>query len=104
MVHTRTLNGTIEIEGRAYDWDLRREPQWCTVDGWQGMLVGVRDATEDGREALLHFPRAKGPAQRARGPRHRPQVHRQELEQAIKGALAAGWEPSARGKPFHFDV
>jgi hypothetical protein len=104
MLHTRILNGTIELDGRKYHWDLRREPQWCTVDGWQGMLIGVRDANEGGREALLQFPRPKGTAQRARGPRHRPQVHRGELEQAINAALAAGWEPAARGKPFHFEV
>ncbi|GAA4751992.1 hypothetical protein GCM10023264_18500 [Sphingomonas daechungensis] len=50
------------------------------------------------------FPAPRVLLSEARGPRHRPQVHRQELEQAIKGALAAGWEPSARGKAFHFDV
>jgi hypothetical protein len=104
MLHTRTLNGTIEVDGREYEWELRREPQWCTADGWQGMLIGVRKANEAGREALLQFPRPKGVALRARGPRHRPQVHRSELAQAIKTALTAGWEPDTKGKPFHFEI
>jgi hypothetical protein len=104
MLHSRTLNGTIEVEGREFEWELRREPQWCTADGWQGMLIGVREANGAGREALLQFPRPKCVAQRTRGPRHRPQVHRSDLVEAIKAALTAGWEPGTRGKAFHFEV
>lgn len=104
MLHKRSLSGSIEVDGRDFQWDLRREPQWCTVDGFQGMLIGVRAADVDGREALLQFPAPSRPAQLRRGYRHRPQVHRGELEQAIKTALSMGWEPEARGKPFHVEV
>lgn len=104
MLHKRSLSGSIEVDGRDYQWDLRREPQWCTVDGFQGMLVGVCAADAGGREALLQFPAPSSRAQVARGYRHRPQVHRSELEAAIKAALSVGWEPDARGKPFHVDV
>ncbi len=104
MLHKRNLEGTIVVEGREFEWELRREPQWCTADGWQGLLIGVREANEVGREALLQFPLPQGVTQLARGPRHRPQVHRSELEAAIGAALAAGWNPEARGKPFHFQV
>lgn len=104
MLHTRKLGGTVEVDGCEYAWDLRREPQWCTVDGWQGMLIGVRSLRAVGHEALMQFPLPKQTAQRARGYRHRPQVHRSELEQAIRTAIAAGWEPEAKGKPFHVDL
>ena len=100
MLHKRDLKGTLEVEGREFTWELRREPQWCTVDGWQGMLVAVSLTDATGREALLQFPPAKRPAQRARAYRHRPQVHRDDLEKGISSALAAGWEPAARGKAF----
>ena len=104
MLHTRTLNGTIEVDGEDYLWDLRREPQWCTVDGFQGMLIGVRRSGAAGREALVQFPRPARPALRARAYRHRPQVQRADLEHAIRTALTRGWDPEARGKPFHVDL
>lgn len=104
MLHSRTLGGTVEVDGRGYAWRLEREPQWCTVDGWRGMVVAVRGADAQGREALLQFPRAQRPAQRARGGRHRPQVQKGDLESAIRAALAAGWEPESRGKSFHFEL
>jgi hypothetical protein len=46
----------------------------------------------------------KRAAQRARGNRYRPQVHQAELEEAVRSALSDGWDPQARGKPFHVDV
>jgi len=103
MLHKRDLGGTIIVDGQEFDWELRREPQWCTADGWQGMLIGV--CPKDGRrDALLQFPMPEGAAQRARGYRYRPQVQRSELEAAIKKALALGWEPDTRGKSFHVDL
>lgn len=104
MLHTRTLNGELEVDGEAYSWDLRREPQWCTADGFQGMLVAVRRARAGGREALLQFPRPAGRALRGRAYRHRPQVHRADLERAIRAALAEGWDPEARGRPLHVEI
>ena len=102
MLHKRDLDGTVIVDGREFAWELAREPQWCTADGWQGMLIGVR--LEGGREALLQFPMPRGAAQKARGYRHRPQVQRGELEDAIRKALSSGWEPKSKGKPFHLDV
>jgi hypothetical protein len=103
MLHTRSLTGTIELDGCEYRWDLRREPQWCTVDGFQGMLIGVR--REDGdREALIQFPRPQWKVRRSTPHRQRPQVQRAQLEEAIRAALAAGWEPETRGKPFHVQL
>ncbi len=104
MLPTRTLTGSLVIDGDDYEWELRREPQWCTADGWQGMLVSVRAQEADGREVLLQLPMPRKVAQLARGNRHRPQVHRTELEAAVKLALSGGWDPYTRGRPFHFDV
>ncbi|HEX8621706.1 MAG TPA: hypothetical protein VF718_07010 [Allosphingosinicella sp.] len=104
MLHTRTLNGTIEVDGEEYLWDLRREPRWCTADGWQGPLIGVRRSGAAGREALVQSPRPARPALRARAHRHRPQVQRADLERAIRAALAQGWDPDSKGKPFHVEA
>ena len=104
MLHTRVLNGEIEVDGEAYRWDLRREPRWCTVDGFQGMLVAVRRSGAGGREALVQFPRPARPSLRGRSHRHRPQVQHADLAEAIRAALARGWDPEARGKPFHLEI
>ena len=104
MLHKRDLNGTIIVSDNEFAWELRREPQWCTVDGMQGMLVAVSLAAGNGKDALLQFPPAKQAALRDRGYRHRPQVHRADLETGINAALSAGWEPHGRGKPFHIDL
>ncbi|HET9640004.1 MAG TPA: hypothetical protein VFP12_12440 [Allosphingosinicella sp.] len=104
MLHTRNLSGMIEVDGHFYRWDLRREPQWCTADGFQGMLIGLCRPDSGGREALVLFPPPDRPALRARGYRHRPQIGRAELDRAVRTALAQGWDPAARGKPLHIDA
>jgi len=103
MPHKRDLGGTIIVDEQEFEWTLRREPQWCTADGWQGMLIGVC-RTNGVREALLKFPMPRGTAQRARGYRHRPQVQRSDLEHGIRKALGSGWEPDSKGKPYHVEL
>lgn len=34
----------------------------------------------------------------------RPQVNQRIVENGVRAALAAGWEPSSRGKPVTFEV
>lgn len=104
MLHKRDLSGTVEVDEREFQWELRREPQWCTVDGWKGMLVGVRSRGAEGREALLQFRPPTKAAHRARAYRHRPQVQRSDVEKGIRSALSAGWEPEGRGKPFQLEL
>jgi hypothetical protein len=104
MSSTRTLTGSFALDGNDYEWELRREPRWRTSHGLQGHQVAVRVAKVDGREALFQFPKSKKVALLRRDHRHRPQVHQAELEAAVRLALAAGWDPFARGKPLHIDV
>jgi hypothetical protein len=104
MLHTRDLNGTIDVDGRVYRWELRREPQWCTTDGWQGMLVAAALEGDIGRETLIQFPAPKWAKRRSMPHRQRPQVQRSQVAEAIRAALAAGWEPDTRGKPFHVEL
>lgn len=96
MLHTRNLNGVVEVDGLTYEWALQREPQWCTVDGWRGMVVSVRQAGEQ-REALLEFPMPKS----GNGSQHRrrPPINHAIAANGVRAALAAGWEPASRGKP-----
>ena len=96
MLHSRDLTGIIEVDGLNYEWTLQREPQWCTADGWRGMVVTVRQVGEQ-REALLEFPMPK--SGNGSQYRRRPQVSNAIAANGVRAALAAGWEPASRGKP-----
>jgi hypothetical protein len=103
MLHTRDLTGTVEVDELQYEWTVRREPQWCTVDGWRGMSVifRLRDAQ---REAILEFPMPPARRSKLQPQLRRPQVNRRIVENGVRAALAAGWDPASRGKPVLFEV
>lgn len=92
----RTEEGTISVDGEAFAWRLHREPQWCTADGWRGMVIAIRHA--DGqREALVEWPMPKV-ASNSVPYRQRPKIDALLLNQAVTAAIQAGWEPLSRGK------
>jgi hypothetical protein len=101
MLQTHRLAGNVDVDGRRYDWELRREPQWSESDGWQGMTIAV--LREDAqREAMLEFPT---PKRLLKGlPRGRIQINDAIVCRGIRAALLAGWEPASRGKPEWFTV
>jgi hypothetical protein len=103
MLHTRDLGGTIEVDGLRYEWAVKREPQWCTVDGWKGMTIALRlhDAQ---REAILEFPMPSSRRSKLQPQLCGPQVHQRIIENGVRAALSAGWEPASRGKPVVFEV
>jgi hypothetical protein len=100
MVQTRSLAGTVVIDGLEYEWQLQREPQF-TQDGWKGMTVSLRQ-TGSQREAILEFPT---PKRLLKGlPKGRSQLNDVIAARGIRAALAAGWDPASRGKPMTFIV
>jgi len=103
MLHTRDLSGLIEVDGHRYEWAVQREPQWCTVDGWRGMTVALRQHNGQ-REAILEFPMPSARRSKLQPQLRRPQVNQRIIENGIRAALAAGWEPASRGKPVLFEV
>lgn len=103
MLHTRDLAGTIEVDGLKYEWSVQREPQWCTVDGWKGMTVAIR-LRDARREAILVFPMPSARRSKLQPQLRRPQVNQRIIENGVRAALSAGWEPASRGKPVSFEV
>lgn len=103
MFHTRDLSGHVEVDRQAYEWAVQREPQWCTADDWRGMTIvlRLRDAQ---REAILEFPMPPARRSKLQPQLRRPQVTQRIIENGIRAALAAGWEPMSRGKPVTFEV
>lgn len=92
----RDLKGQVTASGEPFSWEVHREPQWCTADGWRGLTLKVKHV--DGqREAHVEFPFREhahsSPHQK------RPKLPAPEIVRAIEAALAAGWDPFSRGKP-----
>lgn len=103
MLHTRALSGVVNVDGDDYEWELRREPQWCTVDGWKGMTIAVRQKDAQ-REALLQFPMPSARRSKLQPQLRRPQVNSRTIENGVRAALTADWDPNSRGKPVFVEV
>ena len=103
MLHTRDLAGTVEVDGVHFDWAVQREPQWCTVDGWKGMMIVLRQHDAQ-REAILEFPMPPARRSRLQPQLRRPQVNSRIIVNGVRAALAGGWNPISRGKPIVFEV
>jgi len=101
MLPTHRLAGTVDVDGRHYEWELRREPQWSESEGWQGMTVALLQKDTQ-RGALLEFP---PPKRLLKGmQRGRLQINDTIVARGIRAALQAGWEPESRGKTMWFMV
>jgi hypothetical protein len=101
MLNDRSNTGTVDVDGLKYDWRLQREPQWSDDDGWKGMTICLLQ-WDTRREAWLEFP---APKRLLKGlPRGRLQLDDATISRSVRAALAAGWEPTSRGKPMVFTV
>lgn len=109
----RSAEGTVLVDGMKLRWHLHREPQWCTVDGWKGLSISVREDGGTGRELLLEYPYpSKGRKMRIDGkiydvrphPPLRPSISDRMIETAVRQAIDAGWDPTSRGKAFAFQL
>jgi hypothetical protein len=103
MLHTRDLSGTLEVDGLRFEWAVQREPQWSTADGWKGLTVSLRMCDAQ-REAILEFPMPSARRSKLQPQLRRPQVNHRIVENGIRAALSAGWDPASRGKPVVFEV
>ncbi|RZJ00821.1 MAG: hypothetical protein EON90_05690 [Brevundimonas sp.] len=102
MLHTRDLAGHVEVDGQAFDWSLRRDPQWCTADGWRGMSIALRMVGAT-REAILEFPMPSS-GSNVQPQRQRPEISKRLIENGVRSALECGWEPRSRGKAIIVEV
>ncbi|WP_428149713.1 hypothetical protein [Brevundimonas sp.] len=101
MQHTRDLKGVVQVDGEDYEWEVRRQPQRTTGNNWDGIGIALK-LVEGQREAIVLFPMAM----RANGT---PNFERQRIsidavKNAVASAIAAGWDPTSRGKVVVFDV
>lgn len=101
MSKSHSTSGSVLVDGTTYDWRLQREPHQSDDEGWKGMTIALleRDAK---REAWVEFPAPKRLMQGL--PRGRLQLDDATMARCVRAALAAGWEPTSRGKPVVFTV
>ena len=104
----RDIGGSLTLDGMVLVWSVKSEPQWNTSDGDIGLRLTVmlRDDTKTRhgdakiwRELILQYPFVKKQKTASRFP-DKPKVDPQALAGDIRLAMAAGWEPKSRGRPF----
>ncbi|HEY1708034.1 MAG TPA: hypothetical protein VGG10_07200 [Rhizomicrobium sp.] len=103
----RSIEADTEIDGFKLHWSLRSEPQRSAEHGSEGLSVSVERIDGSFRELILQYPIAMverwGMLRPAFYPQ-RPKISPKTVEASIRQALAGGWNPDSRGKPFVFDV
>ena len=94
----------IEVRGHKLAWRVRHWPMWTGEEGLKGLSIEVVPTQAEGRSLFLEFPPPSVHTHRMEPGRSRPKVSAKEIVALVEGALAAGWSPASRGKPFVFDV
>jgi hypothetical protein len=95
--HSRLVVG-----GTEYSWHVERYPRQ-TSEGFKGICVHVQVANQDGRLLVIEFPFEERDHRTM--PHHqRPTPSKRAMTVHIGGAIAAGWKPESRGRPFVYAV
>jgi hypothetical protein len=101
----RSIQGEFKIDGYTLIWRLHREQQLSTEDGWRGVAIHVSNTEGVHRELHLEYPTV---GTEKRGATREEPVRRTilaaKVEAHIREAMAAGWDPDSRGKPFIYHV
>ena len=94
----RELGGRLDVEGYPLRWSLKSEQIWSPDGDHVGLRLSVEREDEKHRELVLEYPF------RDRGRIERPDIDPHRLEGDIRRAMAAGWKPTSRGRPFVFQL
>ena len=97
----RSIESAMTIDGFSLIWNLHREQQWFTKDGWKGVAIHVRVAKGARRELFLEFPPVG--TEKAGNTKEAPArypISAAKVEAGIREAMAAGWDPASRGQPY----
>jgi hypothetical protein len=102
----RSIQSAVTIDGVPLVWQLHREQNWSADQNPTGMAIHVRVVGPVRRELYLEYPPIRkesngmvGPVMTVRIP-----ISAAKVAEHIREAMAAGWDPESRGKPFVYDV
>lgn len=92
----RELGGTLEVDGYPLRWTLKSEQIWSARGDHVGLRLSVERSDENHRELILEYPFQELPGGRTA----RPDVNVHRLADDVRAAIAEGWSPKSRGRPF----
>ena len=92
----RDLSGSLEVDGWLLRWTLKSEQIWSAKSDHVGVRLSVERSDETRRELILEYPFRELPGGRTA----RPDIDPYRLADDIRAAIAAGWKPKSRGRPF----
>jgi len=102
----RSIRSAVTIDGHSLIWNLHREQQMETDDGWKGISIHVRNAVGVRRELHMEYPiqiTQKAAFMRTTPP-SRPTIVTGKVLAHIRLAMEAGWDPESRGQPFIYEA
>jgi hypothetical protein len=106
MPHTkRSIQAAITIDGFSLIWNLHREQQLTTAEGWRGVAIHVKVAEGVRKELWLEYPAVQ--TQKVGFTRTdfvQQNISPAKVEAHIRRAMEAGWNPEARGQRFIYEV
>jgi hypothetical protein len=90
----------VAVDGVEYRWQVRHT--WVVKEGVgeKGISVSVSLKPERTRELILDFPFLLFGVDQM--PKRAALIA--AVQSAIEAAMAAGWDPESRGRPFRFNV
>jgi hypothetical protein len=91
----RELEGTLEVDGWPLRWTLKSEQIWQASGDHVGLRLSVERSDESKRELILECPFREMPDKNGR-----PDIDPYRLADDVRAAIAAGWKPKSRGRPF----
>ena len=92
--------GPILVDGVEYTWQYRHGSDLEWGVGERGVSVSVWLEVDRTRELIVDFPFST--FRRQNPPKKAGLLH--HLDISIRAAMAAGWIPDSRGKPFRFNA
>jgi len=101
----QAVDDRLTVDGVEYRWRERRAPQWSPAHGWVGLVITVEPVEDPQKQLVIEYPMPAGwkpsgvQARRIKRPRT---VDTGDFARQVALALAAGWDPGSRGKPFVF--
>jgi hypothetical protein len=101
----RSIETAIAIDGLSLIWRLHREQQWTDAEELRGIAIHVKVAEGTHRELFLEYPGVR--SQRTgfvKADPGRPTIVATKVAAHIREAMAAGWDPGSRGKPYFYHV
>jgi len=97
---TRQLLGELVVDGTKYSWRLEREPRAVSHLGIVGAVVEIIAA--QGQRSLFLELENQYDSKNGTPYHRRPKISEAELTEGVRAALAEGWKPFSRGRPFKY--